>query len=182
LCNALRNVTAKRAALAHAAIVLLHAGRPLVTSRISGAHRVRTPQGCDSLLLRIAPADPDSCGGRCAPDIHPQRSSLHRFQAKNKAPESEPRQGFFRYLELLSCINRLNGNRAAPATVQPSNGSFDRLTLTFFKKELDSYTAFRTAGLSNKSINWLRKAAALLWKHTHGTVSKASIESLHSFV
>ena len=40
----------------------------------------------------------------------------------------------------------------------------------------------RTAGLSSKSINWLQKAAAILWKHTKGRLNKASVESLRSFV
>ena len=61
------------------------------------------------------------------------------------------------------------------------NESLDRLTLTFSRKELDSYTVLRTEGLSNKSINWLRKSAALLWKYTNGDVSKASIELLRSY-
>ncbi|MGZ4865389.1 MAG: HNH endonuclease [Halobacteriota archaeon] len=104
-------------------------------------------------------------------------------------PESEPRQGLFRQSEPLNCFNQLNSEMAGAVRSKssslpahaPNAESLDKLILTFSRKELDDYTVLRTVGLSSKSVNWLRKAAALLWKHTRGEVCKASVESLRSF-
>ncbi|MGZ4936909.1 MAG: hypothetical protein ACXVIP_05930 [Halobacteriota archaeon] len=124
-------------------------------------------------------------GGSCAADDREKQAPESGFE-----PESEPRQGLFRQSERLSDFDHSNSDIAVPVRNPASTlsahisygESLDRLILTFSRKELDGYTVLRTAGLSSKSINWLRKAATLLWKHTRGKVSKASAESLRSFV
>jgi integrase len=40
----------------------------------------------------------------------------------------------------------------------------------------------RTAGLSHKSSNWIKKAAATFRSHTNGKISKASLEALRTFL
>jgi len=50
------------------------------------------------------------------------------------------------------------------------------------KKELDRYLAWRTAGLAHKSSVWLIKVSEVLWNHTKGTISKASLDQLRAFL
>ena len=49
-------------------------------------------------------------------------------------------------------------------------------------KELDSYLAWRTVGLTHKSSVWIKKAAEVFWINTKGTISKDSLEQLRTFL
>jgi hypothetical protein len=52
------------------------------------------------------------------------------------------------------------------------------LEFRYTKKELSSYLAWRTAGLTYKSSIWLAKAASVFWEYTKGTISKDSLQGM----
>ena len=56
------------------------------------------------------------------------------------------------------------------------------LAFKYTKKELDSYLAWRTTGLTHKSGIWIKKSAEVFWSHTKGTISKANLEQLRTFL
>jgi hypothetical protein len=58
----------------------------------------------------------------------------------------------------------------------------DQLKLTFSRSELRDYTNLRIAGLSDKTINWLKKAADILWAYTKGEISRITANELRNYV
>ena len=56
------------------------------------------------------------------------------------------------------------------------------LEFRYTKDELDSYLAWRSAGLTYKSSNWIKKAAATCWSCTKGRICKTSLEELRAFL
>ncbi|MGZ4924671.1 MAG: hypothetical protein ACXV5H_12085 [Halobacteriota archaeon] len=56
------------------------------------------------------------------------------------------------------------------------------LTLPFSKEDLDGYLTLRAAGLSRKTITWLKKAAELLWNAAPGIVTVSNMRSLRDTV
>jgi hypothetical protein len=64
----------------------------------------------------------------------------------------------------------------------PDSDRLDTLKLTFSRSELYDYTNLRIAGLSEKTINWLKKAADILWRCTKGEISRITANELRSYV
>jgi hypothetical protein len=58
----------------------------------------------------------------------------------------------------------------------------DKLKLTFSRSELSDYTNLRIVGLSDKTINWLKKAADILWACTKGEISRITANQLRNYV
>jgi hypothetical protein len=58
----------------------------------------------------------------------------------------------------------------------------DKLKLTFSRSELYEYTNLRIAGLSDKTINWLKKAADILWANTKGEITRIIANELRNYV
>jgi integrase len=56
------------------------------------------------------------------------------------------------------------------------------LALDFELDDLCSYTKARSMGLARKSVDWIKRASRILWRATHGRVTKQSIDRLRSYV
>jgi hypothetical protein len=56
------------------------------------------------------------------------------------------------------------------------------LALPFTRKDLDGYLTLRAAGLTRKTVIWLKKSAELLWNATQGVVSVATMGCLRDYV
>jgi hypothetical protein len=56
------------------------------------------------------------------------------------------------------------------------------LTLPFTRDDLSGYLALRAAGLTPKTVTWLKKVAELLWNATKGIVSVSKLQSLRNHV
>jgi integrase len=61
------------------------------------------------------------------------------------------------------------------------SGIIDVLLL-FTYEDLSGYLALRAAGLTQKTVIWLKKAAELLWDATHGVVSVSAVSRLRDNV
>jgi hypothetical protein len=92
-------------------------------------------------------------------------------------PESEPRQ--LRDGDLA--FKARQDNISIAELKSPQQETLATLEFKYTRKELDSFLAWRTAGLSHKSSVWIIKAAEVFWKHTKGTISKDSLEALRAF-
>jgi hypothetical protein len=101
----------------------------------------------------------------------------------------KPRQGLFRrlkvkkpsfYSEEESNLNESEQSSRHSNTLNCNR--LDKLKLIFSKSELSDYTNLRIAGLSDKSINWLKKAADILWRCTKGEISRITANELLSYV
>ena len=64
-------------------------------------------------------------------------------------------------------------------SAKPSLGT---INLDFDIGELCSYTKTRTTGLAPKSVDWIQRAAKILWWATCGTITKKSIDSFRTNV
>jgi hypothetical protein len=64
----------------------------------------------------------------------------------------------------------------------PDSNRLDTLKLTFLISELYDYTNLRIAGLSEKTINWLKKAADILWRCTKGEINRITANELRNYV
>jgi hypothetical protein len=93
-------------------------------------------------------------------------------------PESEPRQ--------LREGRSLNKGQQADISVaelkSPQQETLATLEFKYTKKELDSFLTWRMSGLSHKSSVWIFKAGEVFWKHTKGTIGKASLDQLRAFL
>jgi len=56
------------------------------------------------------------------------------------------------------------------------------LQLPYQKAELISYLEWRKTGLSNKSSNWMAKAANIFWTNTKGVISKKTTDAVRAYV
>jgi integrase len=56
------------------------------------------------------------------------------------------------------------------------------LSLEYSKEELESYRAFRIAGVSRASIPWILKCAETFWNVTRGHLNKGNIIALRDYV
>jgi hypothetical protein len=63
-----------------------------------------------------------------------------------------------------------------------NNNNLSFLQLEFTKDELETYTTSRKVGLSKATIQWINKAAAILWNSTCGIINKSTMENLREFV
>jgi len=61
---------------------------------------------------------------------------------------------------------------------QSGSNNLLQLTLQFTKDDLNGYLTLRAAGLSRKTITWLKKSADLLWNATRGAITVSTIRSL----
>ncbi|MGZ7164464.1 MAG: hypothetical protein ACXVIK_09410, partial [Halobacteriota archaeon] len=93
-------------------------------------------------------------------------------------PESEPRQ----LREVDRSIKAQERNISVAQLKPPQQQTLATLEFKYTKKELDSFLAWRIAGLAYKSSVWLIKAAEVFWNHTKGTISKNSLDSLRAFL
>lgn len=91
--------------------------------------------------------------------------------------QSEPRQ-----LREGSSLIRGKQDNISAAELKSPQQTLATLEFKYTKKELNSFLAWRTAGLSHKSSVWIIKAAEVFWKHTKGTISKDSLEALRAFL
>jgi integrase len=91
-------------------------------------------------------------------------------------PESEPRQ----LRDNGSRFQALGANISTAELNSPRQETLATLEFKYTKKELDSFLAWRTAGLSHKSSVWIFKAGDVFWKHTRGTISKTSLDQLRA--
>jgi hypothetical protein len=65
---------------------------------------------------------------------------------------------------------------------QTSHSGISNLELLFTRKDLDGYLSLRAAGLTQKTVTWLKKSAELLWKATVGIVSVTTMCNLRDYV
>jgi len=65
---------------------------------------------------------------------------------------------------------------------QTNHTGISNLKLLFTREDLDGYLTLRAAGLSPKTVTWLKKSAELLWGATRGTVSVTTMHYLRSHV
>jgi len=65
---------------------------------------------------------------------------------------------------------------------EPHRTGLSDLTLLFTREDLNGYLTLRAAGLSPKTITWLKKSAELLWGATRGTVSVTAMHHLRDHV
>jgi len=65
---------------------------------------------------------------------------------------------------------------------QTNNTGISNLKLLFIREDLDGYLTLRAAGLSPKTVTWLKKSAELLWNSTRGVVSVTSMRCLRDSV
>ena len=56
------------------------------------------------------------------------------------------------------------------------------LTLYYTKTELDSYIAYRSEGMAEKSKDWINRSSEALWESTNGEISHQTVTSLRTFV
>ncbi|MGZ4935644.1 MAG: hypothetical protein ACXV4C_03715, partial [Halobacteriota archaeon] len=56
------------------------------------------------------------------------------------------------------------------------------LRLRFTREDLNGYLTLRAAGLSPKTVTWLKKSAELLWNATRGVVSVSTMRCLRDLV
>jgi integrase len=92
--------------------------------------------------------------------------------------QSEPRQ----LREGRSLNKGQQANISIAALSSPRQETLATLEFTYTKKELESFLAWRLAGLSHKSSVWIIKAAEVFWKHTKGKISKTSLDQLRAFL
>ena len=86
--------------------------------------------------------------------------------------------------DFYNSIKQSNSS-ASKLSVEPTNSDYDRLDklkLTFSRSELFDYTNLRIAGLTDKTINWLKKAADILWANTKGEISRITANELCNYV
>jgi hypothetical protein len=61
---------------------------------------------------------------------------------------------------------------------QVSTTGLSALALQFTRNDLDVYLAFRSTGLTHKTVTWLKKAAQLLWNASSGVISVSTMSLL----
>ena len=107
-------------------------------------------------------------------DLNPSR----RLERSNISDSTVICDSFYNSIKQYS-------TRVSELSVEPTTGDYnrlDKLKLTFSRSELSDYTNLRIAGLSNKTINWLKKAADILWECTKGEVSRITATELRHYV
>jgi len=62
--------------------------------------------------------------------------------------------------------------------LSPSATNMAELALAFTSQDLDEYLTLRAAGLTHKSVIWLRKAAEFFWNATTGVISVSTMSLL----
>ena len=65
---------------------------------------------------------------------------------------------------------------------QTNHTGISNLKLLFTQEDLNGYLTLRAAGLSPKTITWLKKSAELLWDSTKGVVSVSTMQKLRNRV
>ena len=65
---------------------------------------------------------------------------------------------------------------------QTNHTGISNLTLLFTREDLDRYLTLRAAGLTPKTVTWLKKAAELLWHASKGVVSISAMRRLRDSV
>ena len=60
--------------------------------------------------------------------------------------------------------------------------ALSNLTLQFTREDLNGYLTLRVAGLSPKTITWLKKSAELFWNATKGIISVSTLQNLRNNV
>jgi hypothetical protein len=71
---------------------------------------------------------------------------------------------------------------SAVQTNAPDCDRLDKLKLTFSRSELLDYTNLRKAGLTQKTVIWLKKAADILWSCTKGEISRIMANELRNYI
>jgi integrase len=66
--------------------------------------------------------------------------------------------------------------------LEPRNVGISSLTLQFTRQDLVRYLELRTAGLTHKTVTWLKKSAELLWNATKGLISVSTLQNLRNHV
>jgi integrase len=61
---------------------------------------------------------------------------------------------------------------------QVSTTGLSTLALQFTRNDVDVYLAFRSTGLTHKTVTWLKKAAQLLWSASSGVISVLTMSLL----
>ena len=65
---------------------------------------------------------------------------------------------------------------------QTTHTGMSNLKLLFTRGVLDGYLTLRAAGLSPKTVTWLKKSAELFWNATKGIVSISTLKNLHNHI
>jgi len=65
---------------------------------------------------------------------------------------------------------------------QPNHSGLSDLVLLFTHEDLSGYLTLRAAGLTSKTVTWLKKSAELLWDATRGAVSVTTMLHLRGHV
>jgi integrase len=65
---------------------------------------------------------------------------------------------------------------------QANHTGITDLALLFIYEDLSAYLALRAAGLTQKTVTWLKKAAQLLWDATRGVISVSTVRRLRDNV
>ena len=65
---------------------------------------------------------------------------------------------------------------------QPNHSGLSDLVLQFRHEDLSGYLTLRAAGLTSKTVTWLKKSAELLWDSTRGMVSVTTTQHLRDSV
>ena len=92
-------------------------------------------------------------------------------------PESEPRQ----LREIGSLVKAQKDNISVAERRSPQQETLATLEFKSTKKGLNSFLAWRTAGLAYKSSVSIIKAGEVFWKEIKGTISKTSLDQFVRF-
>jgi hypothetical protein len=65
---------------------------------------------------------------------------------------------------------------------QANHSSIAAIALLFTQEDLQGYLTLRAAGLTQKSVVWLKKSAELLWNATEGIISVSTLQNLRNYV